>query len=500
MTKEAIAKLKIVLGMYKIDGKPAAEALSPGQFEIVYNIVYRKHKRVHIMCSTQYGKSRAVALGCHIVTCCMNDRIAVVAPTNEKFKIIMRYYRDHFKDDPAFESLLEKDSKLDRLVMEETARRITLKTGGVMFGISAQAGNSAKGIEAAMGEGAPNIILDEASLTPDVIEATIFRMIAGYGDRGFYCKIGNPFYRNHFLKSYEDPLYHKIDIGYAQAIKESRYTQGFIDEARKKPLFNILFDNKFPGEESYDEGLFLQLIPATRVIVRPELGIPFLKQQIMGIDPAGEGQDTTEICIRDRFQARIVTTIQSATPKIVTQAALTLLDKYNVSDRDIVVDAFGVGADVGKEFALSTKGKMNIYTVLLGNKPRAEEEYNKYFFRRRPSEHDQSDDIYMNLRALAFFRMREWLLAGGTIIDEDGDNSAWKQEILAIRYRRAIQGNVLQIMSKKDMIERGIHSPNKADALMLTFLREIEDLHIETEDEAEDRRRQADDFDPHAIF
>lgn len=499
MTKDGRRRLESVLQLYKIDGKPALEALAPGQFEIVYNIVYRTHKRVHIMCSTQYGKTRAVALGCNILTSMLGQKVAVVAPTNEKFKILMRYYRDHFKDSPSLEALLEKESKLDRLVMEETAKRITLKNGGIMFGISSQAGNSAKGIESAMGEGAPNIILDEAALTPDMIEATIFRMIAGQGEKGFYCKISNPFYRNHFLKSYEDPEYHKIDINYHQAIKEGRYTTKFINEARKKPLFSILYENKFPTDASYDEGMFLQLISEKRVHVRPDIGMPFLSEAIMGIDPAGEGKNTTRFCIRDQFQAKIVVTMESANPKEIAQRSLNLIEKYKLEARNVVVDSFGVGSDVGKEIALATKGAMNVYTVLIGKQPSAEEEYNKYFFRRRPNEHDKGDDIYMNLRALGFFRMRDWLMKGGVLVDDDGDNSAFKGEVLEIKYKRAVQGNVLQIMSKKDMIARGIQSPDMADAFMLTFLREIEETN-QTSEEAREILRQNEEYDPHAAF
>lgn len=508
MTEKGRHNLKQVLKMFKVDKKPGDEALSEGQFEIIYNIVYRKHKRIHIMCSTQYGKSLAVAIACVILTATMGEKVCVVAPTNDKYKIMMRYYRDHLQDDPAWADQLEADSRMDRMVMEDNARRITMKNGGIMFGISSQGGNSHKGVESAMGEGAKNVILDEAALTPDIIESTIFRMIAGQGPDGFYCKIGNPFYRNHFLKSYEDPIYYKVDIDYKRAIKEGRYTQAFIDEAKKKPLFNILFENKFPGEDSYDQGMWLNLIPKSRITVRPLNGIPFLGQHNLGIDPAGEGEDLTSFCIRDRFQAEIVANLQKSDAKLTTQTALTIMDKYKpIEARDVVVDAFGQGTDVGKEFALATKGKMEVYTVLLGNRPKAEEEYNKRFFRRTSDETIISDgpekekmDIYMNLRALAFFRMRTWFMNGGYIIDEDGDNSTWKEEIASIKYKRSLQGNVIQIMSKKERADRGLPSPNKADALMLTFLREIESNPQTSEEIEAIQSEDSKPYDPYAIF
>jgi hypothetical protein len=504
MKKEHKKKLLAVLALFIIDGKPASEALAEFQIEIIYNIVYRPHKRLHIMCSTQTGKSLAVAIACIILTAIIGERVCVVAPTNDKYKIIMRYYRDHLKDNEMWVAQLEKESKLDRLIMEDTAKRITLKNGGAMYGISAQAGNSSKGIESAMGEGAKNVILDEAALIPDLIESTVFRMIAGQGESGFYCKIGNPFYRNHFLKSYNDPAYFKIEIDYKRALKDGRYTPLFISEAKRKPLFSILFENKFPGEEMYDEGMWLNLLPQSRITVRHPVGIPFINQRILGIDPAGEGKDISAFCIRDAFQAQIVAKLLQSNAKLTTQTGLTLVEKYKpIIDRDIVVDAFGQGTDVGKEFALATKGKMDIYTVLLGNKPIDEERYNKRFFRRRPIEvtindeiHTDKEDIYMNLRAVAYFRMRDWIMAGGVIIDEDGDNPPWKEEIASIKYRRSLQGNVIQIMSKKERAERGLPSPNMADALALTFLREIEtNPQSKEEIEALEEAERNQDFD-----
>lgn len=494
-----------LLKLFTIDDKTADQIATEGQIEIFYNLVFRPHLRLQILCSTQYGKSLFVALACIIITCIQHEIVAVIAPSDEKAKIIMRYYVQHLGDNPLFVSELEKNSKLDRLRMEETKERIILRRGGGIYMISVQAGNSKKGVEAAMGAGAKIVIEDEAGLIPDPIESTVFRMIAGKGPDAFYCKIGNPFYRNHFYASSKDPNYHQIFIDASRGLIEGRYTAEFLAEARRKPLYSVLYECKFPGEGMLDASGFLNLIPESRIMVRPNMGIPWSGRKVMAVDPSGEGKDLATVCIRDRFKAEIVYETPSTNPRQLAEVVWNLMQEHKILPEDVVVDAFGIGADIGKEIALVSKGKAEIYTVLVGNKPVDEEEYNARFFKRHGDELTNPDerpkdyvDIYLNLRALMYFRARGWLIAGGQLVDEDVNNSPFKNELVVVKYKRSLQGNTIQLMSKKDMQALGIPSPNRADAFALTFLRDIDAPVILTEEEEEDRRKEDADYDRHS--
>src|SRR3990167_7630327 len=274
-----------LLKLFKIDGKPANEVATEGEIEIFHAIVFRKWNRVQILCSTQYGKSLFVALACVIVACVQGEMIAVVAPKDDKAKIIMRYFIEHLGDSPLFYTQLERNSKLDKLRMEENKERIVLRNSGGIYVISAQAGNSQKGIESAMGAGAKIVITDEAGLIPDTIEATIFRMIAGKGEDAFYCKIGNPFYRNHFLRSSLDPNYHQIFIDYLQGLKEGRYTEDFINEAKNKPHFGILFACQFPAEDFMDDKGYIRLLTDEEIEKAKKIVEPFGEIRL-GVDIA----------------------------------------------------------------------------------------------------------------------------------------------------------------------------------------------------------------------
>jgi len=142
-----------LLSLFKVGDKTADQVMTEGQIEIFYELIFRPHKRLQILCSTQYGKSFTVALACIIISCIQKEVVAVIAPTNEKAKIIMRYYIEHLGDSPIFAAQLEKDTKLERLRMEESKERIILRNGGGIYVLSVQAGNSQKGMEAAMGAG-----------------------------------------------------------------------------------------------------------------------------------------------------------------------------------------------------------------------------------------------------------------------------------------------------------------------------------------------------------
>lgn len=486
----------IMLHMFKIDGKPADECASEGQIEIFFNLVFRPSTRLQILCSTQYGKSLFVALACIIITCCQHEVVAVLAPTDEKARIIMRYYIDHLGDDPSFQTELEKNTKLDRLRMEESKERIMLKHGGGIFILSVQAGNTKKGVEAAMGAGSKIVIQDESGLIPDQIESTVFRMIAGKGEDAFYCKIGNPFYRNHFLTSWNDPAYAKVFIDYARGLEEGRYQVPFIEEARKKPLFDVLYGCIFPGEGMMDTTGYLMLIQKSRITTTPSIPALFkIGRKILGIDPSGEGKDKATFVLRNRFRAEKIHEMKTANPREIAERALTFIAEYEIDPYDVVVDSFGVGSDVGKEIALATaqQGGYEVYTVLLGNKPIAEEEYNRRFFYRHDNEKGDNDvDLYLNLRALMYFRAQGWLYQGGQIVDPDG---LFTSELTVQRYKRSLQGNTIQLMPKLDMFKLGIASPNVADGFALTFLRDIADGQ-QSPEERERILAEENDIDP----
>lgn len=430
------------LRMFKVDGQTADQIATEGQIEIFHAIIMRKWNRVQIESSTQYGKSLFVALGCIILSCIDEELVAIIAPTNAKAAIIMRYYIQHLSDHHLFYTQLDKETNLSKLQMETTKDRIVLKNHGGIFMLSVQAGNTKKGFESAMGEGARIVIQDESALIPDEIESTIFRMIAGKKD-AIYIKIGNPFYRNHFYLSSIDPLYHQIFIDYERGIVEGRYNAAFIEEARKKPFFDILYACIFPPEDTMDKDGWTRLYTSTLLerVQRPDV-ISYGEKRL-GADIAEGGGDYNAFVLRSANLARVHLKFQSPDTMQTTGRIIFEANELEVFDQNIFVDSLGVGKGV---YDRMVEQKLSPFSVRFGEKA-------------------QDDQQFVNQRAECYWNAYKWLSEGGALDpDADWDQLSW------IKYKVDSTGRIL-IISKDDLRKLGFPSPDVADAFVSTFAR-----------------------------
>ena len=164
----------------------------------------------------------------------------------------------------------------------------------------------------------------------------------------------------------------------------------------------------------------------------------------MGVDPAGMGKNETVWAVRDRFRASVVATEKLSESKSIAEKTMTLAHFYGVLCNQVFIDNFGIGANVAVE--LAGAGFMP-KALNVGDSPSKENE-----------------TVYINLRAEAYWELKQWLRSGGELV---GDRAKWEQ-LLTLRYRRELSGK-LKIMSKDDMGKEGLKSPDRADALMLTF-------------------------------
>lgn len=269
--------------------------------------------------------------------------------------------------------------------------------------------------------------------------------------------------------------------------------------------YRIFVKGKFPNESTMDTSGYITLISENRITIIPKMGDPiFIGRRVLAIDPAGEGKDEATFAIRDAFTAEIVHRMKTSNDRQIAERALSLAEKFKIGDEyDIIVGGFGVGATIGQEMAIATEGKVKVYTVLEGNKPEEEEKYNGHLFKRHDDEitmvksgdEDVKKDLYLNLRALLYFRSKAWIMRGGAVVD----NPTIKFQLTSIKYKRSLHGNAIQLMPKKDMLKIGIPSPNDADAIALTFMRDIS----ERKQTSEERRAilsEQDDFDPYAVI
>lgn len=447
--------------MFRVEGDTGDKKITEGQLHIFGAIILRHHNRVEIICSTQYGKSLWVALAAIILTCLLGKVAVIVAPSKDKAKIIMRYYIEHLGDNPLFFTKLEKNSRLEKLRMEENKERIMLNNGGGIFVVSTDEKNSKKSLEAAMGQGAEIVIGDEFCLVSDNTEATIFRMIAGKGEDATYVKIGNPFYsappNSHFLRTWlQVNTYHRIFIDYRQALKEGRYFQEFINEAKSKPLFDILFECLFPDLSVMDkDGYRLLVLPEqVKFGVTPEIlkaamakakeeqgGVLKIRPKLGG--DIGGGGDWNVFVVRWNRMACVVR--QSKTNDTMTNvtAVQELMAEFGIAAEDVNLDDIGIGRGVSdrlKELGIAIN-PVNVGEPAVFN-----------------------PDSFANLKAELCWEARKWAMADDARVDKRDE---WVQ-LTWLKYK-TLSDRKVQMEPKADLKARTGASPDFAEAFYLTF-------------------------------
>lgn len=456
----------LIANSFKLNGQPVDA--TPGQLDIFWAIVCEQWDRVNINCSTQYGKSFIVALACLFLTCVKKRKVVIIAPNEKKAKLIMRYYIEHIGDHRMFYRRLEKNTKLDRLKQEESKERIALNNGGIMQVLSANEKNSTKAIEAAMGEGGDVIILDEAGLLRNETESTIFRMIAGKvtelikrGLRAKYVKIGNPFYRNHFHTTSKSARYLQIVIDYVQAIREGRYTADYIEEAKERPNFDVLFACLFPDDSAMDSLGYQRLITDAELeaaIVK--VPMPFEERKgrpRLSVDVGGGGDSSDFVINWDNYKELVETNKTKDTMAQVSRI-LWHMQVWNIPAEEVFIDDIAIGrglTDRMHELGYEVNGT-NVAN------PASDTVYAD----------KTGKELFINVRAEAFWAVRKFIKKGGKLgisaeVLQTTPNAAsnW-QQLADIRHKADSSGRT-KIKSKEEMAAESIKSPNSADAAML---------------------------------
>jgi hypothetical protein len=292
------------------------------------------------------------------------------------------------------------------------------------------------------------IVFDECSMIPEPIWRATSAMLSDAETEILWCVFGNPIRIDGVFPTLFPP-------GTASHLwKSFRVDSRWVTLTDKAAIQEKL--NFYGPESNYARshvyGLFplataTSLIPADRVeaaAVRRETAAHFADPIILGVDVAsGHGCDFSVVAIRHGHDARslggqhkfpAVDPIQLAyeVAKIAGEVGATAIH----------VDATGVGE--GTAARLRELG-LPVHPVYLGS--------------RAPN---NGDVRCANMRAYCWTEMAAWLKVGA--IKNDAD---LKAQLCALEYGESAQGLVLE--KKEHLRERGIASPDCADALALTF-------------------------------
>lgn len=186
-----------------------------------------------------------------------------------------------------------------------------------------------------------------------------------------------------------------------------------------------------------------QLIPLSWIEAAQMRAIQPGEPRELGVDVARYGNDETVFCLRKGDHARIIESYQG-------RDLMHTAHRTEVSIRDdrvsrAKIDDSGLGGGVTDYLVKEAKAP----AVGMNAGTRA----------RRP-------DKFINARAEWYWDLRERFRENRIDIDELDDDLAG--QLAGIRYK-LVAGGKIAIESKEDMKERGLGSPDRADALMLSF-------------------------------
>ena len=466
------------------DGRSHGDIFTATQVQIVDLIAKRRFPRTQLILPTQYGKSLAVADGVLLRVSSFKENWAIVAPSEDKARIIMDYIIDRIFDDEIFSSQLEYHGSKEKLKQERSKTRITFRDGGEVRVYSGNASNTKATKSALMGFGAPNIILDEAGQISDELYSTVKRMVGGSeGTPGgtFLLEIGNPVFRNHFMRTWFGTRYRKIFIDIYKALEEGRYSQDFINEMRDEVGFEWMYECIFPAAEEVLPDGYRRLLSDDAVDSAFINGEPHWSYKLkgdgtvmvnkwgfkviddkprLGIDPAGGGTNKTKFVIRfpKHGVAFVAATSSSNDLEELADIAVKLIKRWSIDDYHIAIDAGGVGH--GLPSIMRKRGYL-VRAVLFGDKHLYTSTGDKVF---------EIPRTFLNMRAWMYWESRKWLTDGGKLIRDDGFN-----EMKLINYKQTPSLKT-QIEAKEALTKREtaagnkIESPDTADAFVLTFV------------------------------
>lgn len=287
------------------------------------------------------------------------------------------------------------------------------------------------------------VLFDEASAIDDVIWEVTEGALTDANTEIIWCAFGNPTrnsgrFRECFRKYRKFWNTYQIDSRTVKISNKTKIEEWLEAYGEDSDFFKVRVRGVFPSASD------LQFI-STEIADKAQKQVYKPGQfehlpVIIGVDPAWTGSDSLEIVMRQGYYMKSLASIpKNDDDWRMAQLIAQFEDEYK---------ADAVFIDMGYGTGIYSIGKQ------LGRKWRLIEFGGK-----------SNDPVYLNMRAYMWGQMKEWLREGGSIPPND---QALYDDIVGPEAIIDKNGHI-QLESKKDMKDRGLPSPNKGDALALTF-------------------------------
>lgn len=290
------------------------------------------------------------------------------------------------------------------------------------------------------------LIMDEASAISDIIWETAEGAMTDEGTQIIWAVFGNPTrntgrFHACFHKHRHRWYTRHIDTRKCKYTNKNQIQKWLEDYGEDSDFFRVHVRGEFPHTSS------MQFIPSD--IVEAARGRHLREDQyrfapvIIGVDPAWSGEDATAIVLRQGLMSKVLAKMEKIQDDgIVAGYVAKFEDEYK---------ADAVNIDLGWGTGIYSMGKQ------MGRS------WNLIAFGG-----GSSDEGLLNKRIQMWNDMKKWLQAGGALPDD----SELCEDLISVEYKMGELGvnyGKMYLETKETMKSRGLASPNKGDALALTF-------------------------------
>ena len=286
------------------------------------------------------------------------------------------------------------------------------------------------------------LIFDEASAIADKVWEVAEGALTDEGTEIIWIAFGNPTrntgrFRECFRRFKHRWKARQIDSRTVEGTNKEPIAKWAADYGEDSDFFKVRVRGMFPSMSARQFIGEADVAAAYGKALRPEQYE--FAPKILTVDPAWEGDDEFAIGLRQGLSFRILRTMPKNDNDLVAARVIADLEDEHKADAVFVDAGYGTG------IVSAGQGMGRDWTLV-------------WFA-------GASADIgCLNKRAEMWKAARDWLKSGGALPDDP----QLRDELQAPEIVPRADGKV-QIESKKDMKARGVPSPNRADALVLSF-------------------------------
>lgn len=286
------------------------------------------------------------------------------------------------------------------------------------------------------------IIMDEGSAIEDVVWEVTEGALTDEDTEIIWLVCGNPTrnsgrFRECFRRYRHRWKHRHVDARTVEGTNKKLHAQWQADYGEDSDFFKVRVRGQFPeaGAMQFINGADVDAAFGRHL--RPDQYN--FAPVIIGVDPAWTGDDELVIMLRQGLFTEVLATIPKNDNDVQIAAMVARFETERRADAVFVDLGWGTGiVSAGKAMGRSWQ------LVSFAGK--------------------SSDVGYLNKRAEMWGEIRAWLKAGGAIPPDE----TLRQDLIGPEILARLDGKIA-LESKDDMKQRGIPSPNRADALALTF-------------------------------